>query len=89
MKIFKLDIVAFHKLECSRFVTIDKDGYFVRPHISRVRYRISLGKDGFWIYQKFADYRNKNRDFVLEKKSSHCLVRANFKQVCDFNYKKK
>ena len=86
MKVFELDIVAFHKLEQSHTVTIDKDGYYVRSHISRVKYKIYLGKDNFWVYQKFTEFRDKDRNFTLDKKSSHCLVRAKFEQVCDFNY---
>lgn len=86
MKIFRLDMKAYHSLETRHSINISESGHIVTANDSRVRYHIKLDeKKSLWVYCRFTKKRDECRDFIKEKTYSRCRVHAAFEQVSSFN----
>ena len=86
MKLFFLDMRAYHMLERVHYVNITESGHSVTRLDPRVRYHIALDeKAKHWIYYRFSEKRNEFREFVLIDKASKCRVFPKFEQVSNYN----
>ena len=87
MKLFHLDMRAYHMLERVHYVNITESGHSVTRLDPRVRYLIILDeKANRWIYYRFSNKRDDLREFIIaSNKPARCRVFANFDQVSKYN----
>ena len=86
MKLFFLDMRAYHMLERVHYVNITESGHSVTKLDQRVKYYIVLDeKVKHWVYYRFSDQRNEFREFKIINKPAQCRVFPKFDQVSKFN----
>ena len=86
MKIFKLDMRAYHTLELVQHVCISESGHSVTRRNSRARYYILLDKvKQHWIYYRLSKIKDDVGEYILINPPGLCIIHAGFNQVSNYN----